>query len=85
MRFMMLMIPKGYEKAEADARPSAEAVAAMTRYNESLTRAGVLYLLPSLRGELLFRLGASSPSPPAFTGRVLGVSWYARPLRRSPC
>ena len=27
MRFMMLMIPKGYEKAAPDTTPSAEAVA----------------------------------------------------------
>jgi hypothetical protein len=36
MRFMMLMIPKGYEKAEPGAMPDAKAVAAMMKYNESL-------------------------------------------------
>jgi hypothetical protein len=40
MRFMMLMIPKGYEKAEASALPDAKLVAAMTKYNEALTKAG---------------------------------------------
>jgi hypothetical protein len=29
MRFMMLMIPKGYERAEPSAMPDAKAVAAM--------------------------------------------------------
>src|SRR5213595_561031 len=45
MRFMMLMIPKGYEKAEAGAMPSAEMVAKMTKYNQALTKAGVLIAL----------------------------------------
>jgi hypothetical protein len=49
MRFMMLMIPKNYEKAEPDAMPSAEAVAAMMKYNESLQKAGVLLALDGLR------------------------------------
>lgn len=48
MRFMMLMIPKGYEKAAADARPDPEHIAAMTKYNESLTKAGVLLSLDGL-------------------------------------
>jgi hypothetical protein len=48
MRFMMLMIPKGYEKAEAGAMPSAEMVAKMTKYNQALTKAGVLIALDGL-------------------------------------
>jgi hypothetical protein len=48
MRFMMLMIPKDYEKANPDATPSAEAVAAMMKYNESLQKAGVLLALDGL-------------------------------------
>jgi len=48
MRFMMLMIPKGYESASPDAMPSAEAVAAMMKYNESLKKAGVLLALDGL-------------------------------------
>src|SRR3989442_2811970 len=42
MRFMMLVIPKGYEKAGADFAPPADLVAKMTKYNDSLTKAGVL-------------------------------------------
>jgi hypothetical protein len=48
MRFMMLMIPKGYETAEPGAMPSAEAVAAMMKYNEALKDAGVLITLDGL-------------------------------------
>jgi len=45
---MMLMIPKGYEKADAGARPDAKAVAGMMKYNEELTKAGVLLALDGL-------------------------------------
>lgn len=48
MRFMMLMIPGGYEKAGADARPDAKAVEAMMKYNEELQKAGVLLALDGL-------------------------------------
>ncbi len=48
MRFMMLMIPKGYENAEPGTMPSAEAVAAMMKYNETLRKAGVLLALDGL-------------------------------------
>src|SRR5271168_3542853 len=49
MRFMMLMIPKDYEKAQPGAVPSAEAVAVMMKYNESLQKAGVLLALDGLQ------------------------------------
>ena len=42
MRFMMLMIPNVKEE---NWMPSAEAVAAMNKYNESLKKAGVLLSL----------------------------------------
>lgn len=48
MRFMMLMIPKGYEKAAAGTTPPPEAVAAMMKYNEALQKAGVLRSLDGL-------------------------------------
>jgi hypothetical protein len=48
MRFMMLMIPKGYENAQPGTMPDAKAVAAMMRYNESLQKAGVLLALYGL-------------------------------------
>jgi len=48
MRFMMLMIPKGYEKAAPGTMPDPTAVEAMMRYNESLQKAGVLIGLDGL-------------------------------------
>ncbi len=57
MRFMMLVIPKAYETATADFVPPAELVAKMTKYNDSLTKAGVL-------------LGLDGLAPPAKAARV---------------
>ena len=48
MRYMMLMIPKGYESAAPGTTPGAEAVAAMMKYNEQLQKAGVLLALDGL-------------------------------------
>jgi hypothetical protein len=45
MRFMMLMYP---QISEADWQPDADAVAAMTKYNEELRKAGVLLALDGL-------------------------------------
>lgn len=49
MRFMMLMIPKGYEKAAPDTVPSAEAIEKMMKYNYELGKAGVLVSLDGLQ------------------------------------
>ena len=48
MRFMMLVIPKGYETAAPDAVPDAKAVERMMKYNEELAKAGVLLSLDGL-------------------------------------
>ncbi len=48
MRFMMLMIPKGYESAAPGTMPDAEGVAAMMKYNQELQQAGVLLALDGL-------------------------------------
>ena len=48
MRFMMLMLPAGQCDAPPDARPSAEAVEKMMRFNKSLQEAGVLLALDGL-------------------------------------
>ncbi|WP_260737630.1 YciI family protein [Tunturiibacter lichenicola] len=48
MRFMMIVMPKGYESAAPDAAPSAEAVAKRMEYNKSLQKAGVLLALDGL-------------------------------------
>lgn len=48
MRFMMLVIPKGYENAAPDTVPAAEDIAKMMKYNEELQKAGVLLALDGL-------------------------------------
>ena len=48
MRFMLLVIPKGYEKAPTDAVPDAKSVERMMKYNEDLAKAGVLLSLDGL-------------------------------------
>jgi len=49
MRFMLFMYPAIHD--EADWTPDAEAVAAMGRFNEELTKAGVLLALDGLHPE----------------------------------
>jgi len=82
MRFMMLMIPKGYEKAEPGAMPDAKAVAAMMKYNESLQKAGVLLSLdglhpPSMGARVSFTGGKPvvTDGPFAEAKEVLGGYW----------
>ncbi len=48
MRFMMLVIPKGYESAGPGKMPDPEHVAEMMKYNESLQKSGVLLALDGL-------------------------------------
>jgi hypothetical protein len=49
MRFMMLMIPKVYQNAvPADFLPPKDAMEKMGRYNDELTKAGVLLELDGL-------------------------------------
>jgi hypothetical protein len=82
MRFMMLMIPKGYESAEPGAMPEAEAVAAMMKYNEALQEAGVLLALdglhpPSMGARVSFPGGKPvvTDGPFAEAKEVLGGYW----------
>src|SRR5687768_8913988 len=82
MRFMMLMIPKGYESAAPGTVPDAKAVAAMTKYNESLQKAGVLLALdglhpPSMGARVTFAGGKPkvSDGPFAEAKEVLGGYW----------
>src|ERR1700680_1107088 len=82
MRFMMLMIPKGYEKAEPGAMPDAKAVAAMMKYNESLKNAGVLLALdglhpPSMGARVSFSGGTPKVTDGPFTEakEVIGGYW----------
>jgi hypothetical protein len=82
MRFMMLMIPKGYEKAAPGTMPDAKAVAAMMKYNESLQKAGVLLALdglqpPSMGARVSFAGGKPKVTDGPFSEakEVLGGYW----------
>jgi len=82
MRFMMLMIPKGYETAAAGTAPPADRVAAMMKYNESLQKAGVLLALdglhpPSMGARVTFPAGKPkvTDGPFAEAKEVLGGYW----------
>lgn len=82
MRFMMLMIPGGYEKAEPGTMPDPEAVEAMMRYNRELQEAGVLLALdglhpPSMGARVSFSGGKPTVTDGPFieTKEVLGGYW----------
>lgn len=82
MRFMMLMIPGGYEKAEPGTMPDAKAVEAMMRYNRELQEAGVLLALdglhpPSMGARVSFSGGKPTVTDGPFieTKEVLGGYW----------
>src|ERR1700752_1364530 len=82
MRFMMLMIPKGYEGATPGPMPDAKAVAAMMKYNESLQKAGVLLALdglhpPSMGARVSFRGGKPKVTDGPFTEakEIVGGYW----------
>ncbi|MGJ4993660.1 YciI family protein [Bradyrhizobium sp. HKCCYLS3077] len=82
MRFMMLMIPLGYESAPPDVKLDPERVAAMMRYNEALKEAGVLITLeglhpPSMGARVSFPGGKPvvTDGPFAEAKEVLGGFW----------
>ena len=83
MRFMMLMIPKGYETAPPPGTiPDSERMDAMTRYNEALQKAGVLLALdglhpPSMGARVSFAAGEPTVRDGPFTEakEVLGGYW----------
>jgi hypothetical protein len=82
MRFMMLMIPKGYENAAPGTVPDAKAVEAMMKYNQELQKAGVLVSLeglhpPSMGARVSFSKGKPlvTDGPFAEAKEVLGGFW----------
>lgn len=82
MRFMMLMIPKGYETAEPGTLPDAAAVDAMMKYNESMQRAGIVLAMdglhpPSMGARVSFEGGKPkvTDGPFAEAKEVLGGYW----------
>lgn len=82
MRFMMLMIPLGYETAAPNVPLDPERVAAMMRYNQALKDAGVLITLdglhpPSAGARVSFASGMPvvTDGPFAESKEVLGGYW----------
>jgi hypothetical protein len=82
MRFMMLMIPLGYETAPPDVELDPERVRAMMKYNEALKDAGVLITLdglhpPSMGARVSFATGKPivTDGPFAEAKEVLGGYW----------
>ena len=82
MRFMLLVIPKGYESAKPGTVPEAKAVETMMKYNESLQKAGVLLALdglhpPSMGARVSFEAGKPkvTDGPFAESKEVLGGYW----------
>ena len=82
MRFMMLMIPLGYETAPPDVQLDPERVRAMMKYNQALKDAGVLIALdglhpPSMGARVSFAGGKPVVTDGPFTEakEVLGGYW----------
>jgi hypothetical protein len=82
MRFMMLMIPLGYETAPPTVQLDPERMSAMMRYNEALKEAGVLITLdglhpPSMGARVSFAGGKPvvTDGPFAESKEVLGGYW----------
>jgi hypothetical protein len=82
MRFMMLMIPKGYESAAPGTLPDAKAIESMMKYNQALGQAGVLLALdglhpPSMGARVTFAGGKPKviDGPFAEAKEVLGGYW----------
>lgn len=82
MRFMMLMIPKGYESAKPGTMPDAEGVKKMMEYNRELQESGVLLALdglhpPSMGARISFEGGRPSVTdgPFAEAKEVVGGYW----------
>jgi hypothetical protein len=78
----MLVIPKGYEKAEPGTMPDPKAVERMMKYNESLQKAGVLLALdglhpPSMGARVSFSGGKPKVTDGPFTEakEVIGGYW----------
>lgn len=82
MRFMMLMIPKGYETAAPDVKLDPARVAEMMKFNAALQEAGVLLALdglhpPSMGARVSFEGGKPlvTDGPFAEAKEVLGGYW----------
>ena len=81
MRFMMLMIPKGYEKAAPGTLPDLKAILRMREYNESLQKAGILLALdglhpPSKGARISFSGGKPKVTDGPFTETKEAIGGY---------
>lgn len=81
MRFMMIVIPKGYETAAPDAVPNVEAFTSMMEYNKSLEKAGVLLALdgltpPSAGARISFNDGKATVTDGPFAEAKEAVGGY---------
>jgi hypothetical protein len=82
MRFMLLVIPKAYESADADFTPPADLVAKMTKFNQSMIDAGIVLDMNGLRpppqaARIVFGKGTSSVTdgPFAEAKEMVGGYW----------
>jgi len=89
MRFMMLVIPRGYETAVPGTMPDPQAIERMMKYNESLQKAGVLLALdglhpPSMGARVSFSGGRPTvqDGPFAEVKEVLGGYWMIQVASR---
>ncbi len=85
MRFMLLMIPKGYESAAPGVMPEAAAVEAMMEYNRKLQDSGILINCdglhpPAMGARVSFSGGKPlvTDGPFAETKEVLGGYWMIK-------
>jgi hypothetical protein len=82
MRFMMIMLPGGYENAKPGTMPDLKAMEAMGKYNEQLQKAGVLLALdglhpPAMGARVSFKGGKSKVTDGPFpeAKEVVGGYW----------
>jgi len=86
MRFMLLVIPKGYEKAAPGTVPDAKAVEKMMTFNEEMQKAGILLALdglhpPSMGARVTHTVGKApvvTDGPFPEVKEVLGGYWLIR-------
>ena len=84
MRFMMLMIPLGYETAPPDVQLDPERVKAMMKYNEALQQAGILITLDGLHPPSMgARVSFSTGKPVVTNSRVFYLHARLR-VHRAP-
>lgn len=89
MRFMMIMIPKGYESAKPGTMPDPQHIAEMGKYNQELEKAGVLLDLnglhpPSAGARVSFKGGVPTVTdgPFAEAKEVIGGYWMIQAKSR---